>query len=86
MNKGDILYWARIIPNVGIYDVIDLKIRTVEDTWFVGIDNRDKQAYLFNNLSIDKTVFVNREDALYKVIDAEENKPKKKFETEYEEY
>ena len=43
LNKGDILYFSRIIPKTGIYDVCELYIRTVEETYFVGIDKKDKQ-------------------------------------------
>ena len=44
IKKGDILYVARIIPSCGIYEIIELKIRTVEDTYFVGTDKYTKQA------------------------------------------
>lgn len=40
LNKGDILYFSRIIPKTGIYDVCELYIRTVEETYFVGIDKK----------------------------------------------
>ena len=40
LNKGDILYFARIIPKIGIYDVCELNIRTVEETYFVGVDKK----------------------------------------------
>ena len=44
----DILYYARIIPTVGIVDVCQLTIRTVKEEYFVGCDKVDKHAYLFN--------------------------------------
>ena len=44
VNKGDIIYYARIMPNLGIFDVYELKIRTVADTYFVGTDKRDKKS------------------------------------------
>ena len=31
INKKDTAYYARIIPNAGIYEVCELIIRTVED-------------------------------------------------------
>ena len=40
------LYYARIIPKSGIYDVCELIIRTITDDYFVGIDKMDKHAYL----------------------------------------
>lgn len=86
ITTGDTLYFARIIPTVGIYNVLDLKVRTVENDYFACIDKRDKNAFLFSYKDIDKTVFQYRKDALLKVKDAEENKPKLQSETYYEEY
>ena len=83
---GDIVYYARIIPTLGIYDVCELKIRTVTDTYFVGMDKRDKRAYLFSYNAVGKCIFSNRKDAVEKVITAEESSPKVSKETFYEEY
>ena len=41
------MYYARIIPNQHIYDVCDVLIRTITDTYFVGMDKRTKQAFVF---------------------------------------
>lgn len=87
LKKKDIVYYARIMPSIGIYDICELKIRTVEDTYFVGVDKRDKHAYLFNNNSIGSIIFIERKDALKLVQDAEKNKVKvTSDETYYEEY
>ena len=87
LKKKDILYYARIIPQTSIYEVCELSIRTIEDTYFVGTDKRDKHAYLFSYNEIDKTVFHNRKDALKIVKEAENNKPKDlSTETDYGEY
>ena len=83
---GDIVYYARIMPTLGIYDVCELKIRTVTDTYFVGTDKRDKRAYLFSYNAVGKCIFSNRKDAVEKVITAEESNPKASKETFYEEY
>ena len=53
---------------------------------FVGIDKRDKRAYIFNDSDINKVVFKNRKEALKKVLDAEANKKYVNNETYYEEY
>lgn len=74
LNKGDILYFSRIIPKTGIYDVCELYIRTVEETYFVGIDKKDKQAHIFGYDRINEDIFDNRKDALNKVQRAEKNK------------
>jgi hypothetical protein len=55
-----------------MFELIDLKIRTVADTWFVGTEQRTKQAFLFGMNAIDKTVFLDRQEALELVLDAQE--------------
>ena len=86
LKRKDIVYYARIIPNTGIYEVCELIIRTVADDYFAGMDKRDKRTYLFGYNAIDNTVFVDRKDALNKVKIAESNKKVISSETYYEEY
>ncbi len=64
LHKGSVVYYARLIPKNHVYEVCELKIRTVEETWFVGVDKRDKHAYLLNTADINQTVFEKRQDAL----------------------
>ena len=71
-KKKDIVYFARIIPTAGVFDVLELKIRTVENDWFVGIEKRDKQAFLFADTDINKIIFADRNEALKVVKEAEE--------------
>ena len=86
LKKKDVVYYARIIPNTGIYEVCELIIRTVADDYFAGMDKRDKRTYLFGYNAIDDTVFVDRKDALSKVEISESNKKDISSETYYEEY
>ena len=86
INIGDTLYYARIMPKLDVYDVYDLTVRTVENTYFSTIDKKDKKSYLFSYNDIGKTVFINREEAVNKTKEAEKNKPKVSAETLYEEY
>lgn len=86
MKRKDIVYYARIQPTLGVYDVLELVIRTVESTWFTGMEKRDKRVYLFSNKDLNKTVFTDRKEALNKVKEAEKYKKRIVFETEYEEY
>ena len=86
LKKKDVVYYTKIIPSCGIYDVYELRIRTVEDDWFVGIEKRDEHAHLFNNSDIGKTIFIDRNEALNVVRKAEKNKKNICEETYYEEY
>ena len=88
LQIGDIVYYARIMPTLGIYDVCELKIRTVAGTYFVGTDKRDKRAYLFSYNAVGNCIFSNRKNVVEKAIAivAEENAPKISKETYYEEY
>lgn len=74
LKKKDKVYYARIIDSSNIFDVLELTIRTVHDDWFVGIEKRDKQAFLFKNADIGVKVFLDRDDALRIVLEAEKNR------------
>lgn len=86
IQKGNIVYYTRILPRVGIYDLCELKIRTVEETYFCGSDKHDKHAYLFGYNSLNKTIFTDRKEALSVIHNAEKKAPKVSNEKEYEEY
>lgn len=86
LRIGSEVYYARIMPNVGMYEIYELKIRTLMPTYFVGIEKMSKQAFLFSYKSLDKRVFTDRHDALMTVREAEESKTKNvSTETYYEE-
>lgn len=80
LKKKDKVFYARIIESSNIFDVLELTIRTVHDSWFVGVEKRDKQAFLFPKSDIGKSIFLCRDDALEKVLSAEENKKELKIE------
>lgn len=86
LKKKDKLFYARILPQVRIYEVCELIVRTIAPTWLVGVDKRDKHAYLFSYDDIGKILFHDREEALLKVINEEEKEPNIAFEISYEEY
>lgn len=87
VRKNDIFYYTRIIPNCGIYYVLEIKIRSVYDDYFVGIEKRDKHVFLFYYSNIDKILFRDRKIAVNKANEAEKNKRKiVSEETYYEEY
>lgn len=86
LNKYDIIYYARIMPTIGIYDLIELKIRTVEEDWFTATEERTQHAFIFKVSDFGNKVFINRNEALAKVKEAEKYKKKISDERYYEEY
>ena len=79
VNKNDILYYIRCMPTVGIFEILELKIRTVMPTYFVGVEKDSKQSFLFGYNAIETKVFRDRKDAL-KVV----KKMEKKYNSEIE--
>ena len=86
INRGDKLFWARIVPCCGIYEVHDLHVRTVGKDYYVGVDKHDKHAYLLGFNEVDENVFDNRLIALRRIHNAEQKYPQINGETYYEEY
>ena len=64
MEKGDQVCFCSVVPSCGIYEILDLTIRTVSDDYYVGTDEKTKQAHLFKEDMIDKYVFRHRSDAV----------------------
>ena len=64
MKRKDIVYYARIQPTLGVYEVLELLVRVVEKGWFSAMDKRDKRVYLFADKDLNKTVFDDRKEAL----------------------
>ena len=86
LNKGDIVYYEKKKKKNDTYDLCELKVRTVEDTYFAGVDKKDKRAYLFGYNALGDYVFQDRGEALKKVKSAEKYKVEVSNETYYEEY
>ena len=70
LQKGEIIYWSRVISSADYFEIHELKIRTVTDEYFVAfdIDKRGtKQAFLFYYNDLEKIIFKNRKDAVKKL-------------------
>ena len=78
--------WSNEAINNLVYSTLSKKRIYIPNTWFVGIDKRDKHAYMFNYSDLNTILFAERKDALDKVKAAEKNKIKISEETDYEEY
>lgn len=86
VKKKDVLYYVRVFPNHGMYDLCEMIVRTVtDDDWFVTTDKRSKQAFLFYYNDIGKIIFKDRKEALTIIKEAEKNKKQINEEVLYEE-
>ena len=56
INKGDMVYYARIQKKNGIYDMRELKVRTVGEDYFCGMDKKDRHVYLLLSLTPPKII------------------------------
>lgn len=86
IKKSDVIYYARVMPTVGLYEIVELKVRTVAEDYIVGIDKNTKHAYMFYFDDINRTIFFDRNEALRVVKAAEKNSKKVSDEKYYEEY
>ena len=86
-EKGTIVYYAQILPTGDMYEVLTLKLRTVdkEARWFVGTDVKTKAAFLFNECDIGVAIFIDRKEALEKVKNAKKNRKERVLTTYCEE-
>lgn len=84
-KKKDHMYYAQILPPVGVYNVLEMHVSTLYDTYFACSEKREKHRYLFNYTDINKTIFYDRSVCLEKVKDAEAHGKKVSNETYYEE-
>lgn len=85
-KKGDKIYFSRILPEVGVYEVCDLKVRMVTEDWFSATEKRTHKTFLFSYTDINRTIFYNREEAVLTVKEQEKNKKIISDEKYYEEY
>ena len=86
-EQGTIVYYAQILPTGDVYEVLTLKLRTVdkEARWFVGTDVKTKAAFLFNECDIGVAIFIDRKEALEKVKEAKKNRKERVLTTYCEE-
>lgn len=73
LKKGKLVYWVRVVPRCQIFDVIDMKVRTVTDDYFTACYTEGLgQTQLFNFSDIDHIVFESRAEAIEICSDREE--------------
>lgn len=76
MKIGDIVYYAQILKETQVFEVLELRVRTVTmngvNDWFVGVEKRTKHAYSFKMDRLNEIVFYDRLKALELVNEAED--------------
>ena len=74
INVGSTVYYARVHHATGTYDLCELWVRTVYPESFVGVDKKDKRAFILSYDECDISVFDDRELALAVVKEAEKRR------------
>lgn len=64
LKKGDSVIFARVLPRVGYYELLDLHIVSVYDTYCTGADSKTKQTFSFSKKLAGEVLFFNRNLAL----------------------
>lgn len=57
---NDTLYYAQIIPSLCHYNVLDMKVVDLYDTYFVCIEKSKEKIYPLNYTNVSETLFENR--------------------------
>lgn len=75
LQKGDTVIFARVLPKIGYYELLDLHIVSVYDDYCTGTDLKTKQTFLFHRALAETVLFTNRNKAIeYLKIKKHENK------------
>lgn len=82
--KGEKVYYARVLIPVDVFDLCDLRVRTVGENWFSACEEKTHQAFIFNNKDLGTRVFKDRKEALKVVKDGQKNRIKVSKEVDYE--
>lgn len=63
MKSGDIVYLARTIPLCNIYEVLELKVTTITNSYMIGVDIETRTSYPFSKSDIGKRIFTSYDEA-----------------------
>ena len=60
LQKGDIVLYARVLPKVGYYELLELKLNIKDDQHCVGVESTTKRSYIFSRSLAEQVLFINR--------------------------
>ena len=72
LQKGDALYFARIMPRFGYYEIHDVVMVTKYDDHCTVCDTKTKQCFLLGSKDIENRLHIIRDDALQYLLDEQE--------------
>ena len=64
LQKGDTLYFARILPSFGYYEIHDVVIVTKYNDHCTVCELKTKQSFIFGLKNLQEQLYVDREEAL----------------------
>lgn len=64
LKKGDSVVFARVLPRIGYYELLDLHIVSVYEKYCTGADSKTKQTYSFNRKLAEDVLFFDRNMAI----------------------
>ena len=64
IQKDDIIYFSHVLPKLNVYEVLEMKIRTVGVNWFVASSTKNSNnVYAFTDDDINQIVFQTYQEA-----------------------
>ena len=64
LQKDDTIYFSHVLHNLNIYEVLEMKIRTVGVGWFIAAStNNSNNVYAFTYDDINQIVFQTYQEA-----------------------
>ena len=64
IQKDDIIYFSHVLPKLNVYEVLEMKIRTVGVNWFVASSTKNRNnVYAFTDDDINQIVFLTYQEA-----------------------
>ena len=64
IQKGDSLYFARMMPSFGYYEIHDVVLVTKQNDYCTVCETKTKQSFIFNLKSMYKQLYIDRDEAL----------------------
>lgn len=64
LQKGSAVVFARVLPKIGYYEILDLHIVSVYEKYCTGADSKTKQTYSFGRSLAEEVLFLDRNLAI----------------------